>query len=133
MIAGHFLFQIILFFHQPRRLLAAQHAQYAVGQGLHLVLARDHGDGRDPVDAGADHFGEHLRMSDPAREDDLIDLTPAQGRQLGQSLGDAEGHGVVDQPGLLVALRDAPLHLPGVAGAQPGHERPRARRYAGSP
>ena len=90
----------------PCRLLTPEDAQTAEGQRLHLILAGIDDNGSNEGHAAADLLVDRIGVGDAAGQQDGVHLAADAGRRLADELGHVQGHGVVDQLGVRVAVLD---------------------------
>lgn len=70
----------------------------------------------------SDVISHILGVGDAAGEQDGVHLAAHAGGDLADVFADVQRHGVVDQPGMLVAAGDHLLRLAAVGRAQVGHQ-----------
>ncbi len=109
-----------------RLFLAVQHAQGALDQGVHLVLAGIGGHAAaQGLHPGGDVADQHGAAGQAAGQQDAIHALAAEGRQQGGDvLADLVDHGLVDLAGLVLAGGDPALDLAEVGRAQQVHQPP---------
>ena len=86
------------------------------------LLAGIDDDGSNEGHAAADLLADRIGVGDAAGQQDGVHLAADAGRRLADELGHVQGHGVVDQLGVRVAVLDAVLHLAAVGGAEVGQQ-----------